>query len=128
MKPRKSILVVDDQRVITELLGAVFEQLGFAVELAVDGRAALASASRTVPDVIVLDVRLPELDGWQVLEALRREPRTARLPVVMMSASGDPGYPQRARRSGARYLEKPFPLARLVETVEGLVSSSPAVA
>lgn len=118
------MLVVDDQRVITELLGAVFEQLGFAVELAFDGQAALATVGRAVPDVMVLDIRLPEMDGWEVLEALRREPRTARVPVVVMSASGDPAYAQRARRSGARYLEKPFPLARLVETVEGLVSST----
>jgi two-component system, OmpR family, alkaline phosphatase synthesis response regulator PhoP len=128
VKSRKRVLVVDDQRYITELLGAVFEQLGFTVELAFDGQAALATIGHGAPDVMVLDVRLPELDGWQVLEALRREPGTARLPVVMMSASGDPGYPQRARRSGAQYLEKPFPLARLVETVEALVSSTPAVA
>ena len=125
-KSRGRLLVVDDQEVITELLSAVFRDRGFDVDCARHGRDALAKAGQA--DLMLLDVMLPEMDGWEVLSALRRDPRTERLPVVMMSAAVDPVYPRRARQAAAHFLEKPFPLARLLEVVDGLIPPRDAVA
>jgi CheY-like chemotaxis protein len=123
VKPGRRMLVVDDQELMRELLSAVFSGQGFEVDTAADGAEALAKVGRRAPAVMLLDLRMPEVDGWQVLDALRREPRTAGLPVVVMSASGDPRCSERARAAGALYLEKPFPLGHLVEVVHTLVSA-----
>jgi CheY-like chemotaxis protein len=124
----KRMLVVDDHELMRELLTAVFGGLGYEVDTAADGTEALAKVRRAAPEVVLLDLRMPGLDGWQVLEALRRDPRTARLPVIVMSAAGDPQCGQRARDQGALYLEKPFPLGHLVGMVQTLVSAPDAVA
>jgi CheY-like chemotaxis protein len=126
VKSGKRMLVVDDHETMRELLTAVFSGLGFEVDTAADGTEALAKVAQGSPQVLLLDLRMPMLDGWEVLEALRREPRTACLPVVVMSAAADPNCTQRAQAAGALYLEKPFPLAHLVGVVNSLVAAPKA--
>lgn len=121
--PTRRVLIVDDQEFMTSLLAMAFRDRGFDIGTANDGKQALAEAAARPPDAVLLDVMMPEFDGWQVLAALRRDRRTSRVPVVMMSAAADARYPRRALQSAALFLSKPFSLPVLVETVEALLST-----
>jgi adenylate cyclase len=80
------LLVVDDNRVNRLLLGRALEQLGHAVTFAENGRDALALLRQRSVDLVLLDIEMPEMDGYQVLEALASDSRLRDLPVVMMSS------------------------------------------
>jgi CheY-like chemotaxis protein len=111
------VLVVDDQEVILMLIEEVLSGAGFRVLAASDGRAALERARTRPPAAIVLDIMMPEMDGWQVLAALREDARTAAIPVILTSASPDPSFPLRAREAGVHFLAKPFYWRTLVDVV-----------
>jgi len=80
-----TVLVIDDDAAARELVSRFLEKQGLAVEVAVDGRAGLQAARERPPDVITLDVVMPGIDGWSVLTALKGDPATAHIPVVMLS-------------------------------------------
>jgi signal transduction histidine kinase/ActR/RegA family two-component response regulator len=83
--PSPTVLVIDDDRRSTELLTAYLESAGFGVELAHDGRNGLEKARRHDRAAIVLDIKLPGLDGWEVLRTLKSDPATSQIPVVIVS-------------------------------------------
>ncbi len=112
----RCILVVDDDPEIRRFIEAALGDAGYAVRLAANGSEALAAVEAHHPDLILLDVRMPGVDGWQVLDALRSA-AGAQTPVVVMTASFT-GQDQ-ALRSGAQgYLAKPFELSDLLECVD----------
>jgi len=80
------VLIVDDDRDIVDVLTRTLKGRGYAIMAAFDGREAMAAIDRTVPDAILLDLRMPVMDGYEVLEALRSEPRTHGIPVIVMTA------------------------------------------
>ncbi len=82
---RDLVLVIDDEAAQRELMTRFLRRQGFAVRTAADGRAGLALARSLAPRVVLLDVVMPEMDGWSVLQALKADPATAALPVVMVS-------------------------------------------
>jgi DNA-binding response OmpR family regulator len=82
---RKKVLIVEDQPELLELLRLHFKQEGFSVATATDGLEAVRKARAHVPDFILLDVMLPELDGFAVCELLQKNPNTKHIPVLMMS-------------------------------------------
>ena len=84
MKPR--ILVVDDEPEAVELVEFNLKQAGYAVATAADGAEALTKARTQTPDLIVLDVMLPEMDGFEICKTLRLDPATAKVPIVMLTA------------------------------------------
>lgn len=86
-KPR--VLLVDDQPGVLEMLGLFFDRAGFIVEKATDGQAALQIVSETQPDIVVLDVMMPGMSGIEVCKHLRSQPKTAQLPIIMLSAKGE---------------------------------------
>ena len=108
------VLVVDDAG-IRDLLDLALAEAGYAVALAADGAAALAMVDAVAPDVILLDMRMPVLDGWAFTEAYRRRPGR-RVPIVVMTAVRD--APEHAAQIAATgYLAKPFDLAELLACV-----------
>ena len=125
----KRVLVVDDEPAIAWLLASALQGRGHHVETSHNGRDVVALALSQQPHVVVLDVVMPEMDGFRVLEALRSDPGTAQVPVLLMSAGFDPGFRQRARQEGVAFLEKPFDWARLVQSVESLLlrNDAPAI-
>ena len=101
------ILVIDDDASIRSLLTDVLEVEGFTVRTAEDGFAGLRLIAADRPDCVVLDVMMPGMDGFDVLRAVRADPRLAGLPVVMFSAAADPGRVTAATALGAQgYLVK----------------------
>jgi CheY-like chemotaxis protein len=116
----KRVLVVDDEPAIAWVLASTLQGRGHHVKTSHNGRDVLALARSHRPDVVVLDVMMPEMDGFRVLEALRSDPETAEVRVLLMSAGFDPRVRQRARDEGVAFLEKPFDWTRMVQCVESL--------
>ena len=103
-----SLLVVDDNRVNRLLLGRALEQLGHTVTFAENGRAALDALRQRPADLVLLDIEMPEMDGYQVLEALAADPALRDIPVVMMSSLEEVDSVARCIELGAEdYLFKP---------------------
>src|SRR5581483_7624586 len=112
----RRILVVDDDPEIRRFIAAALGDCGYLVQLAASGDEALTAVQMQTPNLILLDVRMPGVDGWQVLDALRSA-ADEQTPVVVMTASFS-GQDQ-ALRSGAQgYLAKPFELEDLLECVD----------
>jgi two-component system KDP operon response regulator KdpE len=121
------VLLVDDEPVLLRMLEVNLKIAGFAVRTATSGAGALASVAEETPDVVVLDLGLPDLDGWEVLARLRAIDALAETPVVVVSgsdrdAAGDPGYAANVHA----FLTKPVEPADLVETVRRAVSRTDA--
>jgi two-component system response regulator MprA len=112
------VLIADDDPKILALLRRGLRHSGFEVEEASDGHAALALAARTQPDLVVLDVGMPGLDGYEVCRRLRA---TSDVPVLMLTARREVGDRVAGLRGGADdYLTKPFAFEELVARLEGL--------
>ncbi|NJL96171.1 MAG: response regulator [Anaerolineae bacterium] len=104
-----SVLIVDDEQENARLLGALLNRAGFEVHLTADSRDALAVAQAWHPDVIVLDVDMPESDGYQVCAALKAEPSTESIPVLFLSGMHEPANRVKGFKvGGADYITRPF--------------------
>ncbi len=117
-----SILMIDDDPDICEIVKVNLEGAGYDVSLASDGAAGLVQAFELQPDLIILDVLMPELDGWEVLDRLTKDPRTAACPVIMLTCKGDDQDVLRGLSTGAvEYVTKPFYPENLVASVKILL-------
>jgi CheY-like chemotaxis protein len=117
---RKSLLLVDDEAQVVAGLAALLRGRGYAVELARDGREALERlAADPVPDLVVLDYEMPQLDGEEVLRRLRRDPRTAHVPVLLATAARI-DLSRLSRVSGL--LRKPYPREVLFAMIARLLA------
>jgi type II secretory ATPase GspE/PulE/Tfp pilus assembly ATPase PilB-like protein len=106
---KKTVLLVEDEEPLRRVLRDLLEREGFTVVEAADGVQALDEIDRSAPDVLVLDLNLPRLDGYGVLSHLRARPSTARLPVIVLTAKGDEDNEVRVFETGANdFLTKPF--------------------
>jgi CheY-like chemotaxis protein len=112
------VLVVDDAADIRLLLQAVLTRAGCQVREAASAAEAFAAVDDTQPDVVLLDVQMPDADGWSVLATIRSDPQTASLPVVLCSVKGHPNDRARGWRLGCDgYVTKPFTIPDLVDEV-----------
>jgi two-component system, OmpR family, phosphate regulon response regulator PhoB len=117
-----TILIVDDEPAILDLVRFTLEDAEVRVVEASDGVEALALARRLRPDLILLDVHMPRLDGLEACRQIRRDPALAGTPVVMLTAAGQDADRARGREAGAdEYLTKPFSPLALLALVEALV-------
>jgi len=106
---KKTVLLVEDEEPLRGVLRELLEREGFTVVEASDGVQALDEVDRSAPDVVVLDLNLPRLDGYGVLNHLRARPSTSRLPVIVLTAKGDEESEVRVFETGANdFLAKPF--------------------
>lgn len=116
----KTILVVDDEFDLLQTICATLEMGGYRPMGAANGRAALRSIAEERPDLVLSDVMMPYMSGYELVSAIRQLPAGADLPVVLMSAVDPSLHPA---GSWNAVLAKPFSLDTLLETVEGLVGS-----
>lgn len=121
---RGLILVVEDDTFLKNLIVPRLEQEGFKVEWASEGKTALEFLKKTVPILVVLDLLLPGIDGFQVLQEIRNEPRLKELPVIVLSNLGEQEHIDRAKMLGADdYLVKAhFTLGEITEKINKLIS------
>ena len=121
--PEARLLVVDDEPNIRELLSASLRYAGFEVATAADGQQALALADSFRPDLLVLDVMMPGLDGWQVLEELLQDESTKDIPIVFLTARAELRDQARGLElGGVDYVTKPFNPLDLAPLVEDLMA------
>jgi DNA-binding response OmpR family regulator len=119
----KTVLVVDDHRPLRALCRAGLEEAGFRVLEARDGQEALESVRADPPDLILLDIMMPGISGWEVVSALLADRSTDQIPIVFISARTEVTDRLRAFELGAHgYLTKPFDPAVLAETVRTVVN------
>jgi CheY-like chemotaxis protein len=120
------ILVVEDDTSVSQMLRIVLEGDGHEVLVADDGSRGLATAARRAPDAIVLDVMMPFMDGFAVLEALRDDDRTSSIPVMMLSAIQQESVEERCYRMGAQaFVRKPFDPGILLGVLHDLLTAPP---
>ena len=118
-----TVLVVDDERTLRTVLRTRLKLAGYRVLEADTGEDALSMLEREKPDVVLLDLRLPVIDGWGVLEHLQARGQLPSLPVVVVSAHGGPEIVGKARAFGCRaVLQKPFALRELVSTLDSILT------
>jgi DNA-binding response OmpR family regulator len=115
---RTTVLIADDDEDILELVQLGLKDQGFQTIIARDGAAALALARERVPDLVLLDVSMPELDGYQVTTALKGDPATDGMVVILFTARAAPHDVEKGFSAGADdYIVKPFTLTTLQERV-----------
>ena len=119
---KKRILICDDDPVILRLLQVNLELEGYEVLLAHHGEEAIEVASQGNPDLIVLDIMMPRLDGYQTMQKLKAGESTSDIPVLFLSAKAQQSDIERGQEQGvAGYLTKPFDPSELLEVIENLL-------
>ena len=121
MNPDPLILVVDDLAQNVRLLEAVLSPRGFRVAAASSGEQALDVLSKERPDVVVLDILMPGMDGYEVCRRIRQDPGTAFLPVIMITASGEEEKIRAIEAGADDFVSKPFDQAELLARVRSLI-------
>ena len=121
------ILLVDDEPSIVMIVGKRLEHEGFEVIVATDGEAALTKIREVRPDLIILDVVLPQLTGYEVCAQLKQDPRYQQIPIIMLTAMDAQQDDRYGRECGAdAYLAKPVHTPALLEQMRTLLTRAPA--
>lgn len=121
-----SVLIVEDDRNIAELLQMYLEKEGYAVTVAADGGQGLAKFRAIKPDLVLLDVMMPVMDGWSVCKAIRAEAQT---PIIMLTAKGDTDSKVMGLKTGADdYITKPFEMKEVLARIEAVLRRTSGVA
>jgi DNA-binding response OmpR family regulator len=114
----QSIMLVDDDNDLRTLMAMILKRSGYTVQQAEDAHQALEQLNISTPDLFLLDVMMPEIDGFELTQRLRAMPETAEHPILLLSARTDPLIQKKGLESGAnRYLTKPIPTNELVSTI-----------
>ncbi|CAN5875826.1 response regulator [soil metagenome] len=120
------ILLVEDNEMNRDMLSRRLERKGYEVELAVDGRQGVDKAKTLEYDLVLMDMSLPEIDGWEATRELRADPSTKELPIIALTAHAMSGDRERALEAGCDdYDTKPIELSRLLGKMEALLGRSP---
>ena len=124
--PLQKLLVVDDSAAFLELVVRILSRRGYMVMLATDGMDAISIAEAEQPDLIILDVQMPEMDGFDVLARLRRTPVTSTIPVIMMTGRREEADVRKAIDLGAQgYVAKPFDTSDLLGRIHRILNPLP---
>ncbi len=115
----RTVLIIEDEKLIIVSTQMVLESVGFQVESATDGEEGIKKAKEVKPDLILLDIMMPGIDGWETLKRLKRDPDTQAIPVVIFTAREHArGHQKSAEMGAAGYFRKPFEPDELIELVE----------
>jgi DNA-binding response OmpR family regulator len=117
-----TILCIDDDRLLLGMFSDALEEQGYRTLLATDGASGIEIANKSTPDLVVLDVMMPELDGIEVCRRLRAEPQFAETPIILLTAMADPSIETRGREAGATLtVRKPFGPELVVSIIHELL-------
>jgi two-component system alkaline phosphatase synthesis response regulator PhoP len=116
---QKKILIADDNEHIRESLASILEDEGYAMWIAKDGAEALRKAREIVPDILILDVMMPEMSGYEVCRTIKSDPDLKKIFVLMLSAKGQATEKERGKEVGAdEYFGKPFSPSEIVARIK----------
>ncbi len=116
------ILLVEDNEMNRDMLSRRLERRGYQVLIAVDGRQGVAMARSEAPNLILMDMSLPVLDGWELARQLKAAPETRAIPIIALTAHAMAGDQEKALEAGCDdYDTKPIEFPRLVEKIEALL-------
>jgi CheY-like chemotaxis protein len=119
------ILLVEDNEMNRDMLKRRLERKGFRVTVAVDGRQGLEMAAGEIPDLILMDMSLPEIDGWEAARRLKADPACAGIPLIALTAHAMAGDRERALSAGCDdYDTKPVDLDRLLDKIRTLLGGA----
>ncbi len=125
MQSKKKILIVDDEKQLVSLVSLHMKMSGYEVLSANDGEEALSIIKEERPDLIILDLMLPKIDGWEVCKRLRAESRMGNIPVIMLTARSESADKLKGFECGADdYVTKPFSPRELVARVKRVLARS----
>jgi len=123
---RNRILIVEDEESLLKLESILLTSKGYLVTACSEGFAALEELPRNRPDIVILDVMLPGMDGFEVCRKIKSDPEYATIPVIMLTARKNSQDMERGLQAGAdAYITKPFKSAQLIGTIERLLSCCP---
>ncbi len=123
--PRARVLVVDDEPDLVRILEFGLRAAGYQVEIAADGQEGLKKAREIRPDIILLDLMLPKLDGYKVCRLLKFDERYRHIPIIILSARTQEGDQALAKEMGAnRFITKPYEFSEILSHIEALVKAS----
>jgi CheY-like chemotaxis protein len=121
------ILIVEDNEMNRDMLSRRLERKGYSVTMAIDGGAGVEKAIEEVPDLILMDMSLPVLDGWEATRRVKANPVTQRIPVIALTAHAMTGDRDKAMEAGCDdYDTKPIDLARLLSKITGQLEKTKA--
>lgn len=116
---KKTIMIVDDSRTIAWVVRETLERQGYNVRCAYSGQEALEWLDRQMPDLVILDVMMPKMDGLEVLAKIKGSPKTSLIPVIMLTANSDHDDVLKGYRLGADYyIIKPFKQSEVLHGIE----------
>jgi len=114
-----TVLLVEDNELNRDMLSRRLERMGYIVELAVDGRDGVEKTKRLMPDLVLMDINMPVLDGWQALRLLKDDPQTRHIPVIALTAHAMTSDRDKADEIGFNdYATKPVDFPALVHMIE----------
>jgi two-component system chemotaxis response regulator CheY len=120
----KKILIVDDSPSVRQQVGMALTQAGYAVVEAVDGLDGLSKAATPGVSLVICDVNMPRMNGLEMVEKIKSDPKFFSLPVVMLTSEGQAAIIERAKKAGAKgWIIKPFKAELLVAAVKKLVAA-----
>ena len=120
----QKILLVEDNEMNRDMLSRRLERKGFSVIIAVDGQAGVNMAASESPDLILMDLSLPVIDGWEASRQIKANPATQSIPVIALTAHAMAGDEQKALEAGCdEYDTKPVDLKRLLGKIDSLLST-----
>lgn len=118
------ILIVDDDASIRRLIEITLRKAGYRYSMANNGLRAIEIMETETPDLVICDLMMPEVDGFQLLQMVKSSPTLARIPIVIVTAGGQPAHVERVLRLGAAAcLFKPFATAEFLATIERVLST-----
>ena len=121
------ILIVEDNEMNRDMLSRRLQRRGFATIIATDGGAGVAMARSEQPDLILMDMSLPVIDGWEATRQIKADPATARIPIIALTAHAMTSDRDKALQAGCNdYDTKPVDLPRLLGKIEALLVNPPA--
>ncbi|MCA8971008.1 MAG: response regulator [Planctomycetes bacterium] len=124
----RTILIIEDEKLIIVSTQMVLEAVGYRVESAMNGEDGIKTAKEVKPDLILLDIMMPGIDGWETLTRLKRDPDLTNVPVIIFTAREHARGHQKSNDMGAAgYFRKPFEPDELIELVEKHVGQSARV-
>jgi len=124
MKPMFKILLVEDNEMNRDMLTRRLQRKGYEVVIAADGKEALRKAQSQTPDLILMDIRLPVMDGWEAMRRIKTVPETQSIPIIALTAHAMAGDMEKCMDAGCDdYDTKPIDLPRLLEKMQALLNN-----